>query len=77
MENREFYGGGGKALHFIPRCLQSVLSYCLELRFGPEKLINPTFFAAGGNDTFAPSGHPPSPHLKTPGSPRVPHCRFL
>ena len=37
----------------------------------------PTLFAAGGNNTFASSGLPPSPHLKAPGSLRVPHCRFL
>ena len=38
------------ALHFIPRCLQSVLSRCPNLRFGPKKLINSTLTAAGGNN---------------------------
>ena len=37
------------ALHFLPRCLQSCRP---KLCFGPEKLINSTIFAAGGNYTL-------------------------
>ena len=36
---------------FHPHCLQSALSPCPKLRFGPEKLINSTLLAAGGNNT--------------------------
>ena len=37
------------ALHFVPLCLQSALSRRPKLRFGKEKLINSTLFAASGN----------------------------
>ena len=40
------------ALHFVPRCLQSVLSRRPKLRFGPEILFNSTLFAVGGNNTL-------------------------
>ena len=38
-------------LHFVPRCLQSALSYRPKLCFGPEKLISSFLFAGGGNNT--------------------------
>ena len=57
-----------KALHFVPHCLQSAPSHSPKLRFGPEKLLNPTLFATGGNNTFASSGLPSSP----PKKPRFP-----
>ena len=41
-----------KALRFVPRCLQSALPRRPKLRFGPEKLIDSTLFAAGCNDTL-------------------------
>ena len=37
-------------LHFVPRSLQSALSRRPKFRFVPEKIINSTFFAAGGNN---------------------------
>ena len=40
------------ALHFVPRCLLSALSRRPKLRFGLEKLINYTLFAAWGNNAF-------------------------
>ena len=40
------------ALHFVPRCLQSALLSRRKLRFGPEKLINSSFFAAGDNNSL-------------------------
>ena len=43
---------GPLALHFIPRCLESALLRNPKFRFGPEKLINYTLFAAGGNNTL-------------------------
>ena len=33
------------------RCLRKALSRRPKLSFGPEKLINPTIFVEGGNDT--------------------------
>ena len=40
------------ALHFVPRYLQSALSHRPKLRFGPEKLISFTLFAAEDNNTL-------------------------
>ena len=38
------------ALHFVPRCLQTALSRRPKFQFCPNKLVNSTFFVAGGNN---------------------------